>query len=336
MILTQSGCNLSIKGNRIASGTMCPKVGLYKLDAEVVPGAALVVSTRRTLQEWHKTLGHADLKAVEAMAKRNLVDGMVLIDGSCTDCPRGKGTRAPHTTLTSTDPGQVGDQVVADLIGPMPTESLGKARYLLTSVDRFSGFVWVAPVATKDEVCEKLQHYVGWFEAQSGRTFLTDNGSEFANSRVRTLMDVEHINLMFSAPYTPEQNGAAERCNRTILEAIITSLSHSGLPHSLWAEAAGAAAYFRNLISEQNAAVTPFEMFTGRKPFVGHLVKFGTPVQVLISDRARGKLDPKAEPAFVVGFTDKVDTYRVFNPCTEKVKISCDVIFRVGWVYGTK
>ncbi len=49
-----------------------------------------------------------------------------------------------------------------------------------------------------------------------------------------------------TVPYSPEQNGVAERMNRTLMESARTMLSHAGLPDSYWAEAVASAAYIRN------------------------------------------------------------------------------------------
>ena len=335
-VIHKKGCQVKLNNRVIATGGIDSETGLCMLNVSTVAGVAMLVSTRRTLVDWHRALGHVDPKVIAEMLANRSVDGMELVQDevpACTRCPEGKATRAPHTVASSSAITAVGDQVDLDLVGPLPVESLGKARYLLVTKDRFSGYSWVCPIKSKskDDVCGNLQWYIGQFEAKSGkriRSFLTDNGSEFKNEHVKRLLDVEHIDMRFASAYTPEQNGGAERNNRVIIEAVRTMLAESGLPQALWAEAAATAAYLRNRVPKRGTKVTPFELFQGRKPFVGHLVPFGTPVQRLINDRRLNKLDPRTEAAFVVGFTDRSNTYRVFIPSTEEVKSSCDVIFR--------
>ena len=82
-------------------------------------------------------------------------------------------------------------------------------------------------------------------------------------------------------PYNPQQNGVAERKNRTIYEATKAILTDLDLPLSVWAEAACTAVYIQNrsphaILGEK----TPKEVFTRKKPTVDHMRIFGTPVYV--------------------------------------------------------
>lgn len=155
----------------------------------------------------------------------------------------------------------------------------------------------------------------------------TKNGSEFSNADASSMCDLEHIKLGFSAPYVPEQNRAAERKNWTIIETARTLLSNSGLPKPLWAEATNTAVYLRNRMPKSGSKVAPYELFRDRKPYIDHIVPFGTEVHSLISERRIGKFDPKTA-GYVVGFTDRISNYRILIRDTMKVKISCDLIFR--------
>lgn len=105
-------------------------------------------------------------------------------------------------------------------------------------------------------------------------------------------------------------------------------LVKSGLSKSLWAEAVAAVGYLRHRISDRGKKITPYEVFTKKKPFVGHLVAFGTPVQFLINGRRIGKFDAKTIQEFVVGYTDRTNTYRVHHPNHNEVRRRCEVIFR--------
>lgn len=78
-------------------------------------------------------------------------------------------------------------------------------------------------------------------------------------------------------PYTPQQNGIAERANRTIVEMAKSLLIHAKLEEFLWAEAVQTAVYIRNRCPTQalNGRI-PFEIWKGRKPSVKHLRVFGS------------------------------------------------------------
>jgi hypothetical protein len=81
----------------------------------------------------------------------------------------------------------------------------------------------------------------------------------------------------------PQQNGVAERKNRTILEAVKTMIHDQDLPMCLWAEAAMATVYVQNRLSHGALGLkTLEEMFTGKKPEVSHLKIFGCPLFIHI------------------------------------------------------
>jgi len=90
-----------------------------------------------------------------------------------------------------------------------------------------------------------------------------------------------------TTPYTPEQNGVAERKNRTIMEAV----HDQSLPKFLWAEVANTAVYVQNRCPHQAlGSKTPEEKFTGKKPDVSHFKIFGSPVYVHVPKEKRNKL----------------------------------------------
>ena len=77
-------------------------------------------------------------------------------------------------------------------------------------------------------------------------TLRTDNGrGEYVNNENDAWFKEKEIRHETSAPYTPEQNGTAERTNRTLLDIVRCMLISSGLPSSLWAEAVSYATYIR-------------------------------------------------------------------------------------------
>ena len=65
--------------------------------------------------------------------------------------------------------------------------------------------------------------------------FRTDNGGEYVNTAMMTLLNHYGIIHDRTPPYSHESNGIAERYNRTIITAARSMLT--GLPVTLWAEA---------------------------------------------------------------------------------------------------
>lgn len=72
-----------------------------------------------------------------------------------------------------------------------------------------------------------------------------------------------------SSPYTPEQNGNAEREIKTIVESARTMLIESGLPETFWTEAMNTAVYTLNRRPcKPGFATTAFEKWFERKPIL--------------------------------------------------------------------
>ena len=132
-----------------------------------------------------------------------------------------------------------------------------------------------------------------------------------------------------SVPHSPEQNGVAERMNRTLMESARSMLSHAGLSNRYWAEAVATAAYIRNRIP--TAAIkegqTPYERWYGKKPNVSHLKVFGCMAFAHIPDGQRQKLDKKSEKLRFVGYSIHSKGYRLFDEKSQKVVIRRDVVF---------
>ena len=89
----------------------------------------------------------------------------------------------------------------------------------------------------------------------------SDHGTEFRNSTLEEFCDHKGIGQNFSAPRTPQQNGVAERRNRTLIEAGRTLMIHVGLPMSFWAEAVNTACFTQNRsLIHRIHKKTPYEM----------------------------------------------------------------------------
>jgi hypothetical protein len=187
------------------------------------------------------------------------------------------------------------------------------------------------PLKTKDQVFEHFKEWQAEVENFTGRkvmTLRTDNGGEFTSKRFEAHLKACGIRHELTTPKTPEQNGAAERLNRTLVETIRAMLLDANLPHKFWAEAISTAAYLRN--RSPTSAVegtTPHEAWYGRKPRVEHLRVFGSTAYVHIPKDERGKLDSKSRKCILFGYGSVRKGYRVFDPLTQKVSCSRNVKF---------
>nr|GFA94477.1 retrovirus-related Pol polyprotein from transposon TNT 1-94 [Tanacetum cinerariifolium] len=135
-----------------------------------------------------------------------------------------------------------------DLCGPMRIASINGKRYVLVIVDDYSRYTWVQFLRSKDEAPEVIIKFLKRITVllQSPAIIIrTDNGIEFKNQVLKEFFDTVGISHQMSSVRTPQQNGVAERRNRTLVEAARTMLIFSRAPLFLWAEAIATAVYNR-------------------------------------------------------------------------------------------
>ena len=230
----------------------------------------------------------------------------------------------------------------ADLCGPINTESIGGSRYFFLITDDYSRMSWVYFMKNKSEAFENFKNFKAMVEKQSEKSIKvlrTDRGGEFCSNEFNHFCETNGIRRELTAPYTPEQNGVAERKNRTVVEMARSMLKAKHLPNSLWAEAVATAVFLLNLSptkAVQNR--TPYEAWGGTKPTVSHLKVFGCVAYALVSSQHRRKLDEKSEKCIFIGYSSQSKAYKLYKPPSGKVIISRDVVFHedAGWDWESK
>nr|GEV30589.1 hypothetical protein [Tanacetum cinerariifolium] len=136
------------------------------------------------------------------------------------------------------------------------------------------------------------------------------------------------IKKEFSVARTPQQNGIAERKNRTLIEAARTMLADSLLPIPFWAEAVNTACYVQNrvLVTKPHNK-TPYELLLGRTSSIGFMRPFGCPVTILNTLDPLGKFDGKADEGFLIGYSISSKAFRVFNSIIRIVQETLHINF---------
>lgn len=160
------------------------------------------------------------------------------------------------------------------------------------------------------------------------RIFRSDNGTEFVNDELGLFFDEKGIYHQCTVPYTPEQNGCAEREMRTIVESARTMIHSKQLDKKFWAEAVSFAVHVLNRTGTSTVeAKSPYELWYNKEAKIDHLRIFGSDVFVHIPKQKRQKLDAKAVKCVFVGYDNHSKGYRVWNPDSNKVEVARDVIF---------
>lgn len=320
---------------------------LFKVIEPNVSTANLSVK-KNTLQMWHERLGHQNVAHIREVLHRNNID-FVDEKFDCDGCAMGKMHRLSFN-LREEKAKACGEIVHADVCGPIPETSFGGARYFLLFKDDYSHFRKVYFLKQKSEVIDNLKIYVKWAEKQNGRpirilcmddseyviqqnghqikVLRTDNGTEFVNREVKHFLEENGIEHQRTVPYTPEQNGCAEREMRTIVEAARSMIHAKGINSRLWAEAVNSAVFILNRTGTSTIKhKTPYELWYGKSIEINDFRVFGSEVYVHLPKQGRTKLDAKAKKCIFVGYDENVKGFRVFDSDSNKIEIVRDVKF---------
>ncbi|GKE36778.1 putative ribonuclease H-like domain-containing protein [Tanacetum coccineum] len=186
---------------------------------------------------WHRRLGHLNFKNLNKLVKDNLVRGLpsksFKNDHTCVACQKGKQHKASCKAKIDRYVTHPLHTLHMDLFGPTSVRSINHASYCLVITDDYSRFCWVFFLAKKDETSDILKTFVRQIENQLNqkvKIIRSDNGTEFKNRVMLEFCGEKGIKQEFSNARTPQQNGVAERMNRTLIEAARTMLADSHLP----------------------------------------------------------------------------------------------------------
>ena len=331
----ETSCRIVDEGNMLIA--VATKVGsLYYLDCESSDYAHVAEKSHGIVEKedlWHRRYGHLGLQNLKKLAKNGLVEGFNYNPLSeitfCEPCAEGKHHRSHFPTSSSRSDEPLG-LVHSDVCGKMNTQSLSGAEYFLTFIDDKTRYAWIYVLKHKHEVFDRFLEWKAMVEKSTGhklKVLRTDNGGEYTSEKFENYLKTEGVRHELTVPRTPEQNGVAERMNRTLVEAVRTMLADSKLPQQFWAEALSTAVYLRNRSPAKAVDVTPFEAWTGTKPRVEHLRVFGCSAYAHIAKEERQKLDFKAKGCILLGYGTATKGYRLYDPKHEKVFYSRDVVF---------
>lgn len=337
IIHSHEGCSIKVNDKQVVFARRDID-GLCKLNLTAVPDQAdkvLTASSSAAAMIWHRRFGHLGVNNMARLVRKQMVKGiklkasdfMKLSTQPCEPCLAGKAHRLPFpaSSSKSTAPLQL---IHMDVCGPLPVPSLGGSRYFATFLDDYSKLSVVRPCAYKSEVKEITRDVISFLEKQSGshvRAVRSDNGTEYMNEELQKFCRERGIHHERTVRYSPEQNGAAERLNRTLMERTRSMLSEADLPEDLWGEAVVTANYLRIRSPTAGGTATPFELFFGIKPDVSHLKVFGCRAYIHIPKQLRRKLDSKAQRGVFVGYAANNKGYRVL--CDGDIVISRDAVF---------
>lgn len=280
---------------------------------------------------WHERYGHAHPEALFKLPVLELKRNCEM--ETCSICIQGKLCNKGVPKYCERRAEKPLDVVHTDVIGKINPPSLGQAQYVVTMIDEYSRYNVAICVKTKDEVLDVFCRYQANAEKLQGvgiGVIQSDNGTEYTCSGFQEQLKKSGITHRRTVPYTPQQNGIAERQNRTMFDTVRCLLIQSGLPREFWGEAVMTAVHVRNRCpsSAINFQV-PYELWYNKEMDereIARLKVFGCQAWALRVNKT--KLDSRAELCVMVGYeAGTKDGYRLWSLERKKVIVRRSVIF---------
>ncbi|SGZ35017.1 BQ5605_C068g12845 [Microbotryum silenes-dioicae] len=314
--------------------------GLYLLDADHSKCQHIALLSRSQssvpLLTLHRCLGHLAPSSIQKMVAAGLLEGLragysdeEVEKFVCNACLSAKGHRLPFPDSDSHSSERLG-LVHSDVLS-LPERSLTGKRYLVTFLDDYSRKLWAYAIGHKSEVFSVFKTWLAEVELETGATLKvlrTDNGGEYCSRAFTDFCKVRGTRQQYSIPRTPQQNGRAERVNRSIVEGILALLADAHLPKTFWEEAAAYFVYCKNLV--QHSALdkaTPNSVWQGGRTTASALHPFGCAAWLTVAPELRSKLDPKAVRVLFTGYDLASKAFRFYDTTTKKVTLGRNATF---------
>lgn len=305
VLFEKTTCNIKVGNDLI-------KIAEF-IDNNYIVHEDLNATASPCVHEWHRRLAHRNLRDVKHLKDFGLNIKKCLCQDQCDACMKGKSTELSFSPAVK--PENPLDIIVSDICGPLRTQSLGGAKYFLTITDVSSDYTEVRFLSHKNEASKHIMNFVEFTKTQMSskmKIFRSDGGGEFVSNELRQYLTKEGIQIQTTTPYTPQQNGIAERKNRTLNDAVRTVLIAANLPDNLWAEAMHYVVYTQNRIVRKENSFAPIERFFGKQA-KATFIEFGRNVYVTTPQQGRGKLEPRAEVMRFLSVDDKAKGFRLWN-----------------------
>ncbi|SCV73216.1 BQ2448_7141 [Microbotryum intermedium] len=336
---TKQGIDIEKDGNTIAEGTRLDE-GLYLLDAEHSQCQHLALLSRSQtsvpLLTLHRCLGHLAPSSIQRMITAGLLEGFRAGYSNeevekfvCNACLSAKGHRLPFPDSELHSQERLG-LVHSDVLS-FPERSRTGKRYLVTFLDDYSCKLWTYAIGHKSEVFGVFKTWLAEVELETGVTLKvlrTDNGGEYRSRAFTEFCKAQGTHRQYSIPHTPQQNGRAERVNRSIVEGVLALLADAHLPNTFWEEAVAYFVYCKNRC--QHSALdkaTPDFIWQGRRTDTLVLHPFGCTAWLMVAPKLHSKLDPKATRVLFVGYDLASKAFRFYDTNTKKFMLGRNATF---------
>ncbi|PKU81153.1 Retrovirus-related Pol polyprotein from transposon TNT 1-94 [Dendrobium catenatum] len=308
--------------------------GLYPLRPAKNTTTALsqlaLISVQAIPDLWHRRLGHPSAATLAHIEKQFPSLCKSSFSENCNSCRTGKSHRLPAQSSDNKSSFSF-ELIHSDVWGPSQTISNYGYRYYVSFIDDFSRYTWIYPLMQKSDVFYKFLEFQKMVERQFQthiRKLRTDGGGEFINNKFKTHLKSQGIIHQFTCPYTPAQNGVAERKHRHITETTRILLIDASLPTYLWVDTLLTAVYLINCLPSPNTHnKSPHELLYQKPPNYSNLKVFGSLCYPWLKPYSSNKLSPLSYPCIFIGYAPFQKGYRCLDPKNNKVYTSRHVVF---------
>ncbi|GKC26587.1 zinc finger, CCHC-type containing protein [Tanacetum coccineum] len=235
---------------------------------------------------WRARLGHVYYKRMLEMSKDDLIPAIDENPRKCTTCMLTKITKQPFKSITRKS--VILELIHSDLYDFHATPSLSNKKYVITFIDDASRFCYVYLLHAKDEALDKFRIYNTEVELQQNdliKTLRTDRGGEYYDPVFFQSVGIIHET---TTPYTPQQNGVAERKNRALKEMV------------------------NSMVPNKRNKTTPYEIWYKKRPNLSFFRVWGCRAVVRLPDPKRKTLGEKGIDCIFVGYAKHSKAYRFY------------------------
>ncbi|KAL2232508.1 UNVERIFIED_CONTAM: Retrovirus-related Pol polyprotein from transposon TNT 1-94, partial [Sesamum indicum] len=298
---------------KISRGAMTLARGLKSGTLYMAGGSSSNIPFAGTVSQanlWHNCLGHMSEKGMNVLKLKGRLPELKSVEvGHCEHCVFRKQKRVSFLTTRRTPRKEKLELVHTDLWGPALVSSLGGSTRWRALVENETGL--------------------------QVKCLRSDNGGEYNNEGIKNYCTDHGIRMQKTIPGTPQQNGIAERMNRTLNERARCMRLKSGLPKMFWADAVNTAAFLINrgpsvLLNNR----IPEEVWSGKKVDLSFLRTFGCSAYILNDDWT--KLDAKSIKCTFIGYGTDEFGYRFWDDQNRKIIRSRNVIFNEDVMYNDR